>query len=129
MLIELDFELILRRAAIFRPNAGLVEAYAVEHFFGKAFAAVGKLFRVRKLTHDLTNLARVTHDVTRGAVMPQGKHLGHFDEIANLEGNARTAHGKISSLFLTSSIRRPSSSLVMTPRSRRVFAIAATQRS
>src|SRR5437899_1290424 len=117
MLINLDLDHIGVRPAIVGPDVLLHEAHAIERLRRQAAAHLRQFLRVRESAAQALDLADVPADVVRRADMPERRGFSDAYAVARLEprrdaGELRAHRTRRS----TSSILRPSSSVVMMPR-------------
>src|SRR5882724_5738913 len=126
VLVDLDIDGIAGSAGIVGPYLALNEADAIERKRRQAVAAIGQLLGIRKVAAQALHHARFAADKVRRAQMAGWIGAPHRHGIAGLEARA---HADSLARRLTSVMRRPSSSVVITPRSTRARAIEAIQRS
>src|SRR5687767_1961079 len=79
MLIEIDEELVLRRAGIPRPDMRLVKAHEVKKLFGKTITTVCQRFRVPERSMCGLNDARPALNVCRRAEVPRWRTHANSD--------------------------------------------------
>src|ERR1051325_8968659 len=121
MLIDLDLDHVGVGAAIAGPHVLLLEAHAIKRLRRQATAHLGELLGIGEAAAKALDLADVSTDIERRADMPKRRALAHAHPLARLEarrdgrmlGRELRLHRPRRS---TSSILRPSSSVVMTPR-------------
>src|SRR5205085_12221992 len=121
VLIDLDLHDIRVRAAIVGPDILLPEAHAIERLRREAAAHLRELLGIRKSAAEPLDLTHLPADIERRADVPERRRLAHAHALAFLEArrHGRMLGGKLRLHRLrrsTSSILRPSSSVVMTPR-------------
>src|SRR5215510_14363147 len=126
MLVDLDVDRIGVRAAVVGPDLVLNEAHAIERLRRQTVASEGQLLWIGETAADALHDAGFPADIVGRAQMAGRIGTPHGDGIAGLE--ART-HATSSGRWPTSAMRRPSSSVVMTPRATRPRATDAIQRS
>src|SRR4030095_9270367 len=113
MFVDLDVDRIAIGAAVIGPNLALDEAHAIERLRRQAVAAEGQLLGVWEAAADAFDYAGLAADVVGRAQMARRIGAPHRHGIAGLEARA---HAPSSDCWLTAAMRRPSSSVVMTPR-------------
>src|SRR5689334_22350020 len=124
MLIDLDVHRVAVRPFVLRPHVLLPEAHAIERLRGKPVAHLRELLRVRKAAAQALDLADAAADVERRADVAERSRSAHSHFLAPLEKNARRGifrrelRCQLRGLhrLSTSSILRPSSSVLITPR-------------
>src|SRR5688572_26189754 len=129
MLEDLDLQHVGVAAAVIRPHVLLAEAHAVQRLRRQAVAHLGELLGVGEAAAQALDGAGVAANVERRADVAQRRGLAHAHALAHLEAGR---HGLIVGHELrlhTSSILRPSSSVVMMPRWMSAWPNAITQRS
>lgn len=127
MLVDLDVQGVGRGAGIVRPDIALREADPVEHRGRQSGAVKRQLFGIRVRPEDGDHRAGMATDVGRRADVTRRPGHAHLDALAD-----RERHDELSeraSRVATSAMRRPSSSLLTTPRSIISRVMAAIQRS
>src|SRR5690242_18133854 len=127
MLIDLDLDRVAWGTLIVGPEFALAEAHAIKRLWRRPRPVVGELFGIGESTAEALDLAGLAADVPGRADMAGRIGAAHRDARARLKARS-DAHAP-SSRAATSAILRPSSSVVTTPRCKRVFAIEVTQRS
>src|SRR5438105_9001409 len=121
MLVNLDLNYVCVCSAIVGPNVLLLEAHAIERLRRQPVAHLRELLGVREGAAQPLDLADLAADVVRRADMAERRGLSHAHAVARLVarrdggivGRELGAHRTRRS---TSSILRPSSSVVMMPR-------------
>src|SRR5215470_4408845 len=125
MFVDLDVDGVAGVAAIAGPYLGLSEAHAIEGLGRQAVAPVGQFLGVRKGAAQPFDHAGLAADVVGRANVPGRISTAHRDAVARPEARAHAALPRAAA----AAIRRPSSSVVMTPRATRARVTEAIQRS
>src|SRR5882762_517649 len=119
MLVDLDLDHVAIRTAIVGPNLFLPEAHAIERLRRQPIAHLRELLRIRERAAQALDLADLAADVVRRADMAERRGVSHAHPVTGL---VTRSDGWIAGLHAhrtrrsTSSILRPSSSVVMMPR-------------
>src|SRR5579883_1802519 len=85
MLIDLDLDRVLRRAAIIGPEVALAEAHAVKRLARQAGTVVGELLGIGEGAADALDLAHLPADVPGRADMAGRRGAAHPDARARRE--------------------------------------------
>src|SRR5688572_2629019 len=130
MLEDLDLQHIGVAAAVIGPHVLLAEAHAVQRLRRQPVAHLRQLLRVGEAAAQALDGAGVAADVERRADMPERRGRPYFHPFPYLKArrHGRGILGHELRLH-TSSILRPSSSVVMMPRWMSAWPSAITQRS
>src|SRR5262245_40021748 len=132
VLVDLDFHVIVRSAAIVRPYLVLPEAHAVERLRRQAGAVVGKFLGVGKGAAQAFDHPDMAADVPGRTQVPGRIGAPHPHPVAGGEAGRSRGGGRVHAAFSrasTSAILRPSSSAVRMPRCRSTLLTAMIQRS
>src|SRR5690242_2033433 len=108
MLKNFDLQDIRIRAAVIRPHVLLPEAHPVKRNRRQPVAHLRELLGIREAAAQPLDLADMAANVERGADVAERRSVAHLDPFSHYELRPHR--------FCTSSILRPSSSVVMRPR-------------
>src|SRR5512147_874480 len=115
MLVDLDVDRVVRRSSVIGPDRALCKAHTVEWERRQAIAAESKLLGVGEAATQPLDATALAADVEGCADMAGRKGAPHTHRIAGLE---LCRHAGLTRFrrAVASAMRRPSSSVVITPR-------------